>query len=175
MESLESHKYWMKKSLQFADNALKRGEVPVGCIFVYDDKVIATGSNTVNETKNAARHAEMIAIDEVLEWCGKNDKDSKDVFGHLTVYVTVEPCIMCAGALRLMRVPLVVYGCNNERFGGCGSVLDVHSDDIVDYGSKFQCINGVYLEEAVKLLKDFYSGENPNAPEEKKKLKTGRV
>uniref|UniRef100_A0A8C9G280 CMP/dCMP-type deaminase domain-containing protein n=1 Tax=Pavo cristatus TaxID=9049 RepID=A0A8C9G280_PAVCR len=85
-----------------AQEALEAGEVPVGCLLVYDGAAIGKGRNEVNETKNATRHAEMVAIDQVLEWCQQHKKDHEEVFSHSVLYVTVEPCIMCAAALRLM-------------------------------------------------------------------------
>ena len=169
----ERHLHWMQKAHQLALDALQGGEVPVGCIFVYKEEIIATGRNEVNETKNATRHAELVAIDQVLELCKVKKWDCNEVFQSCVLYVTVEPCIMCAAALRNVRIPLVVYGCANERFGGCGSVLNIHKDDLSQsQGPTFHCISGVLSEESVQLLKDFYRGENPNAPEGKKKIKT---
>ncbi|XP_077990117.1 tRNA-specific adenosine deaminase 2-like [Glandiceps talaboti] len=158
---------WMQKSLDMGKEALSQGEVPVGCLMVYNNEIIGMGRNAVNETKNATRHAEMIAIDEVLEWCDQNQVDQKEVFSHLVLYVTVEPCIMCTGALKLLNIPLVVYGCANERFGGCGSVLNVHQDQRSSQGKPFKCISGIFAEEAINLLKEFYRGQNPNAPNPK--------
>ena len=165
---IDSHVKWMKKALQFAEEALEAGEVPVGCIFVFQDSIIGTGRNFVNETKNATRHAELVAIDQVIDWCRKTGTDREEVFKNTTLYVTVEPCIMCAGALRLVNIPLVVYGCGNERFGGCGSVLNVACDEN-SLGPKLKCMPGYFADEAVKQLKDFYKGENPNAPNPKPK------
>lgn len=154
-----------------AQDALDNGEVPVGCLMVYDNQLVGQGRNEVNETKNATRHAEMVAVDQVLDWCRKNDKNSAQVFENTILYVTVEPCIMCAGALRLLRIPLVVYGCHNERFGGCGSVLNVAADDIPATGAQFQCIKGYSAKKAVEMLKTFYKQENPNAPKSKVRKK----
>ncbi|XP_008634228.1 PREDICTED: tRNA-specific adenosine deaminase 2 [Corvus brachyrhynchos] len=157
-----------------AKEALEKGEVPVGCLLVYNGEVIGRGRNEVNETKNATRHAEMVAIDQVLDWCKQHDRDYREVFPQLVLYVTVEPCIMCAAALRLMKIPRVVYGCRNERFGGCGSVLSISSDDMVDSGDPFECSSGYRAEEAVELLKAFYRQENPNAPKSKVRKKDRR-
>lgn len=170
--STDIHTSWMLKAMNEAREALHRGEVPVGCIFVHKDEVIATGSNRVTQTKNATQHAELVAIDTILEMCKAKEMDKDEVFDNTTLYVTVEPCIMCAAALRLVGIGAVVFGCHNERFGGCGSVLSVADDDIPDYGKKLQIISGVCKEEAILLLKDFYKGENPNAPEHKKKIKS---
>ena len=164
-------KRWMQKALELAQGALAVGEVPVGCIIVYRDRVIATGSNHVNETKNATRHAELVALDEMFEWCQSEDLDRSHILSESVLYVTVEPCIMCAAALRQMAISLVVYGCNNDRFGGCGSVLNVHTDDLVSHGAPLKHRAGVFANDAVQLLKSFYKGENPNAPEPKKKRK----
>ncbi|KAM9261113.1 tRNA-specific adenosine deaminase 2 isoform 1-T1 [Cariama cristata] len=97
---------WMDQALDMAKEALENGEVPVGCLLVYNGEVIGRGRNEVNETKNATRHAEMVAIDQVLDWCKQHNRDYTDVFAHSVLYVTVEPCIMCAAAVRLMILKL---------------------------------------------------------------------
>ncbi|XP_022086811.1 tRNA-specific adenosine deaminase 2-like [Acanthaster planci] len=163
-EIREEHKKWMTEALDYAVSARDRGEVPVGCLLVYRDEVIATGNNRVNETRNATRHAEMIAVEDAIRWCEEIGARSVDVFAETTLYVTVEPCVMCAGALRAVGVPLVVYGCANERFGGCGSVLNIHSDEIPSLGKTLRCLPGVSKDRAVQLLREFYKGQNPNAP-----------
>jgi tRNA-specific adenosine deaminase 2 len=76
---------------------------------------------------------------------------------------------MCAAAIRMLRVPTVVYGCGNERFGGCGSVVDVANDDLPSLGPKLVCVRGLFADETVELLRNFYKGENPNAPVPRKK------
>lgn len=162
---------WMVRSFNFAEEALQAGEVPVGCIIVYEDKIIAVGKNEVNETKNATRHAEFVAIDQVLKWSKEQDINPALVFSKSVLYVTVEPCIMCAGALRQVGIPLIIFGCHNERFGGCGSILSIHDASLESLGPSFQCIGGIMKERAVDLLKRFYQGENPNAPEDKRKVK----
>ncbi|KAM5262453.1 tRNA-specific adenosine deaminase 2 [Ctenodactylus gundi] len=161
----------MEAAMLMAKEALGHTEVPVGCLMVYNNEVVGKGGNEVNQTKNATRHAEMVAIDQVLDWCHQNGQSPSVVFEHTVLYVTVEPCIMCAAALRLMKIPLVVYGCQNERFGGCGSVLDIASADLPNTGRPFQCIPGYRAEEAVGLLKAFYKQENPNAPKSKVRKK----
>ncbi|XP_051775495.1 tRNA-specific adenosine deaminase 2 [Erpetoichthys calabaricus] len=170
--STQEIELWMQKAFDMAKNALDNGEVPVGCFMVYNNNILGRGRNEVNETKNATRHAEMVAIDQVLDWCRHNNKDPADVFRSTVLYVTVEPCIMCAGALRLLNIALVVYGCKNERFGGCGSVLNIPADHLPHTGAPFKCISGYRSEEAVELLKMFYKQENPNAPKSKVRKKT---
>ncbi|KAG8123776.1 hypothetical protein E2320_019075 [Naja naja] len=109
---------------------------------VYNNEIVGKGRNEVNETKNATRHAEMVAIDQVLDWCQQHKKQPEEVFTHTVLYVTVEPCIMCAAALRIMNT-----------------------------GEPFQCIAGYRSEEAVEMLKTFYRQENPNAPKSKVRKK----
>ncbi|XP_037101099.1 tRNA-specific adenosine deaminase 2 [Syngnathus acus] len=158
---------WMDRAFDMAKEALNNGEVPVGCLLVYKDQVVGKGRNEVNETKNATRHAEMVALDELLDWCCHGNRDARSVCEQTVLYVTVEPCIMCAAALRIMNIPVVAYGCRNERFGGCGSVLDVSSAELTHTGSSFKCVTGHRADEAVEMLKMFYKQENPNAPKPK--------
>ncbi|XP_016079431.1 PREDICTED: tRNA-specific adenosine deaminase 2 [Miniopterus natalensis] len=161
----------MEEAMQMAKEALENVEVPVGCLLVYNNEVVGKGRNEVNQTKNATRHAEMVAIDQALAWCRRGGWSPGAVLGRAVLFVTVEPCIMCAAALRLVKIPLVVYGCQNERFGGCGSVLDIASADLPNTGRPFQCIPGYRAEEAVEMLKNFYKQENPNAPKSKVRKK----
>nr|XP_003705250.1 PREDICTED: tRNA-specific adenosine deaminase 2 [Megachile rotundata] len=159
---------WMDVALQQAQYSLKANEVPVGCLFVYNNEVIATGSNTVNETRNATRHAEINCIDQVLKFCKEKDLNYKKVFCDMDVIVTVEPCIMCTSALFQLQVRNIIYGCANDRFGGCNSVFEVPKI----YNSNTKIVGGIKNDEAMALLKEFYKGTNPNAPESK--VKKGR-
>lgn len=151
---------------QYMENALENGrqanannEVPVGCVFVYKNEIIAYGANMVNKTKNASRHAEFICIDQVLDYCKTNNLSQADVFRDTSVVVTVEPCIMCAAALNQLNVKEIIFGCVNDRFGG-KTVLDVFAL----LNSKIPIAGGVRAAEAMDLLKEFYKGENPSAP-----------
>lgn len=149
---------YMEQAFELAEAALKVGEVPVGCVFVMNGKIIAKGKNTVNETKNAVRHAEFNCIDQVLDYCWIERKQESEIFKECTVYITVEPCIMCAAALQNLGVRKIVYGCDNQRFGGCGSVINVQNNSMTEI------IKGVKEDYAVSLLKTFYQSQNPNAP-----------
>jgi tRNA-specific adenosine deaminase 2 len=172
---MDEHLRWMEAALQLAEEALSEGEVPVGCLLIYNHNgnatVVGKGRNEVTELKNATRHAEMVAIDQVIQWAKDNALDSQAVLEKCQLYVTVEPCIMCASALRQLHLTSVVYGCPNERFGGCESVLSVSSEELASGLPPLQCVAGVLADEAIALLKNFYKGENPNAPAEKRKLK----
>ncbi len=174
----------MIQALDMAKLARTRREVPVGCVVVHNDSIVAKGCNEVNATMNATRHAEMIAIDQLLVHCRSINIQLETFCSKCTMYVTVEPCIMCAHALRLCGLTDIVFGCHNERFGGCGSVFNVHEDPIGvpmemvissrvcrDILPKLSVTCGIMKEEAVALLQEFYNGENQNAPEEKRKRK----
>ena len=160
----------MKTALEMARYALKHGEVPVGCVVIYQGEIVARGCNEVNVSLNATRHAEMVAYDELVEYCSKQNLPLQDVCSSSVVYVTVEPCIMCSYALRLTGLCKVVFGCHNDRFGGCGSVLDIHSKELPCVSNSasasslkpLEITTGVMNKEAIALLQQFYEGDNPN-------------
>ena len=170
---------FMRLALDVARSASERDEVQVGCVFVDSrtDTVIASTHNETNQTRNATRHCEMVAIDRILS--GKDPAGGKavpktatasadrSIFRHCELYVTVEPCIMCAAALRLVGINRVVYGCANTRFGGTGSVLDLHKPRNGVRG--YESMGGLFAEESIRLLKDFYQKGNPHAPNPKRR------
>ncbi|XP_074604318.1 tRNA-specific adenosine deaminase 2 [Brevipalpus obovatus] len=179
----ENHKKLEELSFKLAGEALSAKEVPVGCVMILlqdidnekgqilSYQILATGRNRVNETKNPTRHAEMECIDSILEWCKKDGIQPQTLWPKIVVYVTVEPCIMCARALRLLGIVNVFYGCNNERFGGCSSVLNVHNDERIN-DLKIKCYPAALDKyRAISMLQNFYMGQNPNAPEPRIKRK----
>jgi len=153
------------EAFQMAEFALKMKEVPVGCVIVYEGHVIARGCNEVNLTKNATRHAELVAIDHLMEYSRKTSIPLEKLCRSAAVYVTVEPCIMCAFALRTVGLVDVLYGCSNGRFGGCGSVLDVSSGiadgTLPELKARPTKLPNI-AEKAMGLLQEFYKGANPN-------------
>ena len=155
--------------------ALEEKEVAIGCVFYNSDSkaIVARGRNSTNKTKNATRHAELNCVDEVLRYCIETKQNPTDVWPQIDVFVTCEPCIMCARLLRNLRVRHVYYGCSNERFGGCRSVLNVaDNEEILE--PKLRFTHGIREQETIDLLKTFYSGENLNAPEGIRKIKKKR-
>ncbi|KAK4836658.1 hypothetical protein QYF36_025824 [Acer negundo] len=131
---------YMELAIQQAKLALDCLEVPVGCVILEGGKVVAAGRNRTNETRNATRHAEMEAIDFLLEkWQQKDGLSQLEVaekFSKCSLYVTCEPCIMCAAALSIVGVQEVYYGCTNDKFGGCGSILSLHSSSSMEGGGE---------------------------------------
>ncbi|KAF5199506.1 tRNA-specific adenosine deaminase [Thalictrum thalictroides] len=163
---------FMELAIQQANDALDNLEVPIGCVFVLDGKVISTGRNRTTETRNATRHAEMEAIDDLLKNWQDNGLSAMEIAGKFSkcdLYVTCEPCIMCASALSILGIRSVFYGCGNDKFGGCGSILSLHSQ-----GKGFECTGGIMASEAVSLLRRFYEQGNPNAPKPHRPLQISK-
>lgn len=163
----------MDAALAEARNALDRGEVPVGCaLFSSAGQLLATGSNRTNERGNATAHAELVALEALAE----KQSDMPCALSNLTLYVTCEPCIMCAAALvQTGVIGRIEFGCANPRFGGCGSVRDLAMNAASRGGEERkmpQVRGGIRAEECVKLLGEFYSKTNPNAPRPKKRKST---
>merc|ERR1711934_79858 len=114
---------WMERAFELAELTLKAGEVPVGCILVHESENVSfTGGNEVSEFKNATRHAELVAFDKAAEYSYTKNIPEAEFFKNCTLFVTVEPCIMCANAISQLNLKHVYFGCKNERFGGCDSV-----------------------------------------------------
>ena len=164
IHSMENHVKWMREALGEAQIAFDNREVPVGCIIVSQksQRIVAVGKNQTNERNDGTRHCELVAIDSLVQ-----SSDNTIDWSDLTLYVTVEPCVMCAAALRIVGLRNIVYGCANDRFGGCASVLDVHNvaPDVVD---SLELVSGVLGSEAVDLLQRFYERGNIKLPEHKR-------
>ncbi|KAI0318096.1 cytidine deaminase-like protein [Amylostereum chailletii] len=169
-EDDDVHIKWMREALAMAEEALVAQEVPVGCVFVRGGKVIAKARNRTNELQNATRHAELEAIDAILANPMLTPESVPYPLKDTTLYVTVEPCIMCASALRQVGIKEVFMGCHNERFGGCGSVLDSRSYRLGHPRHPvYKATAGYCREEAIMALRRFYITENVNAPAPKSK------
>ncbi|KAL5114453.1 tRNA(adenine34) deaminase [Pleosporales sp. CAS-2024a] len=155
------HERFMREAIAMAELALKSDETPVGCVFVKDGEIIGRGMNETNRTLNGTRHAEFVAIAGILS------KHPIKILSDTDLYVTVEPCVMCASMLRQYGIRAVYFGCWNERFGGTGGVLNIHSDPSID--KPYPVTGGIFREEAIMLLRKFYVQENEKAPEPKQK------
>jgi len=162
---------FMSRAFDKAREALSAGEVPVGCAFVMDNSIVITEArNTVNQTRNATRHAEINALEEVERIGKERGIDPSTLLRSISVYVNVEPCIMCADALLKLKVKAVYFGCANDKFGGCGSVVDIKKQMAnLDPEYEVRISSGHRGDEAIELLKNFYNGENPYAPNPKVK------
>ena len=141
------HELYMQKALELAREAALEGEVPVGCVIVRNGEIVATGRNRRETAKTALGHAEIEAIGAACEKLGGWR------LWDCTLYVTLEPCPMCAGAIVNARIPTVVFGASDDKCGACGSVCDLFS---MDFNHHPQVVKGVCQEEAADLLTDFF-------------------
>ena len=151
---------YMKAALREARKAEKLEEVPIGCVIVQNDKIIARGYNRRNTDKNTLSHAELTAIKKASKKTG--DWRLEDC----VMYVTLEPCQMCAGAIVQARIPNVVIGCMNPKAGCAGSVLDLLHEDGFNHQVKTEV--GMLGEECSQMLKDFFRELREKKKERKK-------
>ena len=140
---------FMQKALELAKISAAEGEVPVGAIIVKSDEIVGTGRNRREYGKNALYHAEIEAIDNACKTLGGWRLWECDM------YVTLEPCPMCAGAIINSRIKTVYYGASDLKAGSFGSVVDFNS---LPYNHKPEIVSGVMQDEARKMLSDFFKG-----------------
>ena len=139
--------YYMKEAIKEAKKAYLKKEVPIGCVIVYNDKIIARGHN-LRETKNSSlAHAEVIAIKKA---CKKLESWRLE---ESTIYITLEPCCMCGGAIIQSRIKRVVYGAKDYRFGVHQSIMNLFD---VPFNHKVIINSGVLEEECSKMISDFF-------------------
>jgi tRNA(adenine34) deaminase len=148
MDSRAEHERWMHRALEQADIAFDNGEVPIGCVIVQSGRIIGRGCNRVEASSDASAHAEMIAISAASATVGDWRLDGA------IAYVTVEPCLMCAGALLLARVERVVYGAPEPKFGAFGSRADVRT--IPGLNHQLEVETGVLGDLAAERLRAFF-------------------
>ena len=140
--------YYMAKALDLAREAAEDGEVPVGCIILdKDNNIIGQGRNRREKCSDATAHAEIEAIREACSRLGDWRLD------ECSIYVTLEPCPMCTGAIINSRIPKLIFGARDSVTGSCGSVIDLFSEN---YGHRPAVFSGVLKEESASLLKDFF-------------------
>lgn len=141
---------YMKAAMKQAQKAAELGEVPIGCVIVHAEKIIGRGYNRRNTDKSTLSHAEITAIRKASKVIG--DWRLEDC----TLYVTLEPCQMCAGAIVQARIPRVVMGCMNPKAGCAGSVLNIL--EMKEFNHQVDVTRGVCEEECSRMLKDFFTG-----------------
>ncbi len=139
---------YMQEALRLARKAAEEGEVPVGAVIVKDGAIVAAAHNLREQNKMATAHAELLAMEEACRFLG--DWRLKDT----TLYVTLEPCPMCAGAIVNARVSRVVYGAKDAAAGCCGSILNLNA---YPFSHAFSLTSGVCEEECKQVLQDFFS------------------
>ncbi len=147
------HERWMELALEEARRAEQHGDVPIGCVVERHGELIGTGRNERERRGDPTAHAEILALREAAAAVG-----SWRVLGA-TLYVTLEPCAMCAGAIVLARVPRVVFGCPDPKAGAAGSVLDVLAEPRLNH--RPQVAGGVLEGECAELLRAFFRARRP--------------
>jgi len=138
----------MAEAIRQAKRAALADEVPVGAVIVHDRKIIAKSHNQVETLKDPTAHAEMIAITQATNYC------SSKWLQDCILYVTIEPCSMCAGALVLSRIKRVVFGASEPKTGACGSVINIANHKLLNH--RIEISSGVLGEECSSLVSEFF-------------------
>jgi tRNA(adenine34) deaminase len=145
---------YMQMAIEQARIAEENGDVPIGAVIVYKDQIIGKAHNQREQLKDPTAHAEIIALTQAAaaleNW-------------HLngcTIYVTLEPCPMCAGALVLARMDRLIYGCDDPKAGGCRSLYNIVQDERLNH--RLEVISGILAEQCSKMLQDFFQHRRPD-------------
>ena len=138
----------MKEAIKEAQKAAALDEVPVGCVIVVEDKIVARSHNLRQTKKNALGHAEIIAINKACK------KLNRWILDDATIYCTLEPCIMCSGAILQARIKRLVYGASEPKFGCAGSVLNILEEN--NFNHQVEVTRGIMKEENSNMLTSFF-------------------
>lgn len=147
MVSIMDRYDFMNEALNMAHIAFNSNEVPIGCVIVKDNKIIAKAGNLSKAQGCATKHAEILAIEKASEILGRSNLSDCDL------YVTLEPCPMCAGAIINSKIKKVVFGAFDLNYGACGSALNMFALDKVH---KPECYGGIMEEKCSSLISDFF-------------------
>ncbi len=139
---------YMNRAIELAKKAEEINEVPIGCVIVYEDKIIGEGYNRRNTIKNTLAHAEIIAIDQASKYIGDWRLEGA------TIYVTLEPCPMCAGAILQSRMDRIVIGAMNNKFGSAGTIVNLLDND--DFNHQVDITYGICEESCSEILSNFF-------------------
>ena len=145
---MPDHEHWMKLAMELAHEAEQAGETPVGCIVVADGQVIGKGRNSPLASLDPTAHAEMIAIRQSALTAGNYR------LNDATLYVTLEPCVMCAGAMVMARIRTLVFGARDLRFGGVRSKFRIADSSVLNH--RVEVVEGVCGAESTALLRKFF-------------------
>ncbi len=145
---MEAHSNWMKFALKESEKAYDSGEVPVGCIIVFENRIIAKGYNQVETLSDPTAHAEMLALTSAFDTLGTK------ILTGCSMYVTLEPCSMCAGAIILSKLENLYFGAFDNKTGACGSVLNITNNSFLNH--QVNVYGGVLDAECGGLLKSFF-------------------
>ncbi|AUS84864.1 tRNA adenosine(34) deaminase TadA [Lysinibacillus capsici] len=160
MDIFDADRLFMKQALEEAQQAALLGEVPIGAVLVYEGKIIARAHNLRETTQNATTHAELLVIQEACKKIGSWRLEDT------TLYVTLEPCPMCAGAILQSRVPRVVYGARDQKAGCVDSLYHLLNDE--RFNHECDVTEGILAEECGQILTDFFKALRDRKKAEKK-------
>lgn len=155
------HEEYMRQALELARQAMAEGEVPVGCVIVRDGAVVGRGRNRRETAQTALGHAELEAIAQACRTLGGWR------LAGCALYVTLEPCPMCAGGILSARIPELYYGAKDAGFGACGSILNLFEEDFRHHP---KIVGHILEEECAQLLQDFFAQVRKKSPENLKIL-----
>ena len=158
LQGFASHERWLREALREAEAAARAGEVPVGAVVVRDGQIIGRGHNQVEQLQDASAHAEILALGAAAGHAGQWRLDTA------TLYVTLEPCTMCSGALLLSRVRTLVFGAHDPRAGAVVSTARLLQGN--PYRHPVEVVGGILSEACSELLRDFFKKQRSDpAPE----------
>ncbi|KHD44662.1 tRNA adenosine(34) deaminase TadA [Streptococcus hongkongensis] len=146
--SLEEKEQFMREALHEAEKSLAKEEIPIGCVIVKDGRIIGRGHNAREELNQAIMHAEMMAINEA------NAHEGNWRLLETTMFVTIEPCVMCSGAIGLARIPKVIYGAANQKFGGTESLYQILTDERLNH--RVEVERGVLEADCAAIMQSFF-------------------
>lgn len=146
----------MREALKQADRALQKGEVPVGAVVVFENKIIARAYNQMEMLHDPTAHAEIIALTAASSLLSENKPGHRGSLEGCTLYATLEPCVMCAGALVVTKCKALVFGAHDAKAGACESLYKITTDDRLNHRLLVQ--SGVMAEDSKFFLQEFFRG-----------------
>ncbi|MBN8583518.1 MAG: tRNA adenosine(34) deaminase TadA [Ignavibacteria bacterium] len=146
--NMSTHEIWMQYAYREAEKAYEKGEIPIGAVIVFDNMIIGKGHNQVETLKDPTAHAEIIAITSAAEYL-----TSKVLLG-CTMYVTLEPCSMCAGAIVLAKLEGLYFGAYDNKSGACGSVLNITNNKALNH--QLSVTGGIMDAKCGELIRSFF-------------------
>ncbi len=145
---MSQHEIWMQYAYKEAEKAYEKNEIPIGAVIVFDNMIIGKGHNQVETLKDPTAHAEIIALTSAAEYL-----TSKVLLG-CTMYVTLEPCSMCAGAIVLAKLDALYFGAYDNKSGACGSVLNITNNKALNH--RLSVTGGIMDAQCGELLRSFF-------------------
>ena len=146
---MTNHERWMESALREAEQAYKRKEVPIGAVIINGDRIIGRGYNQIESLQDPTAHAEIIAITAASAYLGSRR------LNECTMYVTLEPCPMCAGAIVMARIPVLVFGTTDPKAGACGTLFNIPQDLRLNH--RAEVVPGILEPRCSELLRTFFA------------------